>query len=427
MLSVVWIVNRSQDWYERGAAGKGPAPRPASRGSEARSRLVVISALGVVEILAWAPRFYLPAVLAGPIAADTGWPLAWVVGACPWGSWWRHSPRPGSGSPSIGTAASGAGAGRPAAGDGSRRAGPRTEPTRVPRRLAPPRARHGLRALRPRLRHPRRLYGAGARPAITALTLWGGFASTVCWPLSAFLVGQVGWRGACLAYAGTSHPRHAAPGARPDSEGVRAVERPRDRPRDEAPLASRERRAFLLMAGVLVLGGTVMALVSVHLIALLQARGVALAAAVAYGALIGPAQVGARLVEMAGKGRHHPLWTLTAAMVLVALGLAILPPASRRSPSPWSSTEPVTGSTRSRGARCRSPSRRGALPGAGGPPRPAGPHGPGPRAVVGRRGADPWRPRRGLRSPGGARPGECRPGVRLVGTRPDSAVAPGNE
>ncbi|RVU13109.1 ACR3 family arsenite efflux transporter [Methylobacterium oryzihabitans] len=32
MLSVVWIVNRSQDWYERGAAGKGPAPRPASRG-----------------------------------------------------------------------------------------------------------------------------------------------------------------------------------------------------------------------------------------------------------------------------------------------------------------------------------------------------------------------------------------------------------
>ena len=94
--------------------------------------------------------------------------------------------------------------------------------------------------------------------------------------------------------------------------------------RVEAPLTSRERRGFLLMAGVLVLGGTVMALVSVHLIALLQARGVALAAAVSYGALIGPAQVGARIVEMATKGRHHPLWTLTIAMVLVAVGLAIL-------------------------------------------------------------------------------------------------------
>ena len=43
--------------------------------SEVHNRLVVISALGVVEILAWGSSFYLPAVLAGPIAADTGWPL----------------------------------------------------------------------------------------------------------------------------------------------------------------------------------------------------------------------------------------------------------------------------------------------------------------------------------------------------------------
>lgn len=33
------------------------------------------------------------------------------------------------------------------------------------------------------------------------MTLFGGFASTVCWPLSAFLVEQIGWRGACLTYA----------------------------------------------------------------------------------------------------------------------------------------------------------------------------------------------------------------------------------
>ncbi len=68
---------------------------------------------------------------------------------------------------------------------------------------------------------------------------------------------------------------------------------------------------YLLMAGVVVLGGTVMTLVSVHLIARLQARGVALAAAVSYGALIGPAQVGARIVEMANKGGHHPHGLLT--------------------------------------------------------------------------------------------------------------------
>ena len=46
-----------------------------------------------------------------------------------------------------------------------------------------------------------RLYGKDARRAITTLTLWGGFASTVCWPLSAWLVEHFGWRGACAAYA----------------------------------------------------------------------------------------------------------------------------------------------------------------------------------------------------------------------------------
>ncbi len=169
-----------------------------------------------------------------------------------------------------------------------------------------------------------RLYGVEARPAITTLTLWGGFASTVCWPLSAFLVEQVGWRGACLAYAGLHlavtlplvlNLIPPAPALPPRTEGMHP---------DAKAFSARERRAFLMVAGVLVLGGTVMTLVSVHLITLLQARGVALAAAVSYGALIGPAQVGARIVEMANGGRHHPLWTLIAAMVLVTLGIGVL-------------------------------------------------------------------------------------------------------
>lgn len=169
-----------------------------------------------------------------------------------------------------------------------------------------------------------RLYGAEARPAITTLTLWGGFASTVCWPLSAFLVEQVGWRHACLAYAGL-HLVVTLPlvlGLIPKAPARKPAKG--EEHHANGPLTPRERRAYRLMAGVLVLGGTVMTLVSVHLIALLQARGVALAAAVSYGALIGPAQVGARIVEMANKGRHHPLWTLTVAMALVVLGLSIL-------------------------------------------------------------------------------------------------------
>jgi hypothetical protein len=47
-----------------------------------------------------------------------------------------------------------------------------------------------------------RLYGEDARSAITQVTLFGGFASTVCWPLTAFLATHQGWLGAYLTDAG---------------------------------------------------------------------------------------------------------------------------------------------------------------------------------------------------------------------------------
>lgn len=291
----------------------------------APGRLTVISALGVVEILAWDSSFYLPAVLAGPIAADTGWSLTWVVGGLSIGLLVAAiaSPRVGiaihrhGGRPVLASAALLLAAGHVVLG------------------LAPNLPVFlagwvllglgmGCGLYDPAFATLGRLYGAEARPAITTLTLWGGFASTVCWPLSAFLVEQVGWHGACLAYAGL-HLFVTLPlvlgliPKAPEPETVKGEAQHAD-----GPLTPRERRAYRLMAGVLVLGGTVTTLVSVHLIALLQARGVALAAAVSYGALIGPAQVGARIVEMANRGRHHPLWTLTIAMALVVIGLAIL-------------------------------------------------------------------------------------------------------
>ena len=48
--------------------------------SRTPGRAVIISALGVTQIFAWGTSYYLPAVLASPIVADTGWSLAWVVG-----------------------------------------------------------------------------------------------------------------------------------------------------------------------------------------------------------------------------------------------------------------------------------------------------------------------------------------------------------
>lgn len=289
------------------------------------SRLLVISALGVVEIFAWGTSFYLPAVLAGPVAQDTGWPLAWVVSglsvglvvaafASPWVGTTIH--RHG-GRPVLALAALLLAVGLVVLG---------TAPT-LPIFLAGWLVigfGMGCGLYDPAFATLGRLYGAEARPAITTLTLWGGFASTVCWPLSAFLVDHLGWRGACLAYAGL-HLLITLPlvlGLVPSAPRLPIAQ---DGQRtDSVSLSMRERRAFWLMAGVLVLGGAIMALVSVHLITLLQARDVALATAVSYGALIGPAQVGARVVEMSLKGRHHPLWTLTAAFGLVALGLGLL-------------------------------------------------------------------------------------------------------
>jgi hypothetical protein len=46
------------------------------------------------------------------------------------------------------------------------------------------------------------IYRDKARSPITTLTLFGGFSSTICWPLSGLLVSLVGWRPACFIYAG---------------------------------------------------------------------------------------------------------------------------------------------------------------------------------------------------------------------------------
>ncbi len=46
-----------------------------------RRRWAVVGALGITQIVAYGCTYYLPAVLARPIVADTGWSLSWVVGA----------------------------------------------------------------------------------------------------------------------------------------------------------------------------------------------------------------------------------------------------------------------------------------------------------------------------------------------------------
>ena len=170
--------------------------------------------------------------------------------------------------------------------------------------------------------------GKAGRSAITTLTLFGGFASTVCWPLSAFLDAHLGWRGACLVYAGFQLavalpaylfvlPREPQ---RPAPLTVSAIS-PAHAP---APREYQGSTLFLLLAATITLSSVISTTMSVHLLTVLQAKGLTLAAAVGLGALVGPSQVAARTVEMVIARYHHPIWTKIASTLLVATGLAAL-------------------------------------------------------------------------------------------------------
>ena len=162
------------------------------------------------------------------------------------------------------------------------------------------------------------LYGREARRPITIVTLCAGFASTWGWPTSAALVPLLGWRGTCLAYVAVNLccvlplylllPRdHAAPAL----------------PRPDEPLAATlagGRRAFLLLAVFFTLRSLISGVVAVHFVALFGGLGLSVAAAVAVGALQGPAQVGGRLLEFTLGARAHPLDVAKAGALLLPLG-----------------------------------------------------------------------------------------------------------
>ena len=294
-----------------------------------RSRPVVVTALGIAQILGWGSSFYFPAVLAEPIVADTGWSLAWVIGGVSIGLLVAGliAPRVGSiidrkgGRPVLAASSLLYAAGLAGIG------------------LAPALpvyllawlvlgAGMGTGLYDAVFAALGKLYGKEARTPITNLTLFGGFASTVCWPLSAFLAETVGWRGACLVYAAlhllVSLPLQMAVMPKlPRGASDRAAGAPALKPNGtRAPL--RQYATFALLALVLTISAGIGSIVVVHLLTFLQARGATFAEAVALGTLFGPAQVGARVIERIFGERYHPIWTMVASCALMAGGLVLL-------------------------------------------------------------------------------------------------------
>jgi hypothetical protein len=75
---------------------------------------------------------------------------------------------------------------------------------------------------------------------------------------------------------------------------------------------------------VVTISASILSMLGVHLLPILQARGLELSAAVGLGALVGPSQVAARVVEMLGGRYYHPVWTMVASTILVAAGIGML-------------------------------------------------------------------------------------------------------
>jgi MFS family permease len=174
-----------------------------------------------------------------------------------------------------------------------------------------------------------RIFGSGARPAITALTLAGGFASTVSWPVTHLLNGMLGWRGTYLVYAAllafVAAPLHAF--ALPRARAL--IETRPAQPGMTAPAArlSPSGAAFLLVAAAFASYAFVPSGLSAHLLAIFKRFGLDAGTVVAIGTLFGPAQVTARILEFVFARDVHPLWIArfsVGLLVVAFVSIAVL-------------------------------------------------------------------------------------------------------
>lgn len=290
-----------------------------------------VVALGIAQTLAWASSYYLPAMLAGAMARDLGvgvplvfgaFSLALIVAAFvgPWAG--RTIDRRGGRSVLIATNLLFALA---LVCVGCARSTPTFVAGWAVMGLA-----MGSGLYEAAFATLVRIYGSASRGAITGVTLIAGFASTIGWPLSAWLELHYGWRNACFTWAAL-HLAVALPlnASLPRADAVRPTNC------DEAPTpspAASHAATARLSAGVimgllaLVFAATwfISTAMAAHLPRALQAAGASLAAAVGVGALVGPAQVAGRLLEFGLLRRAHPLLSARLAALAHPLGAILL-------------------------------------------------------------------------------------------------------
>jgi predicted MFS family arabinose efflux permease len=291
-------------------------------------RAVAVATLGTAQTLAWASTYYLPAMLAAPMARDLGvsvptvflaFSAALVVSAF-------IGPRSGAAIDRLG--------GRPVLMATS---------VVFALGLAGLAMAHGMVGLlvawlviglgmgsglyESAFASLVRLYGQDARRSITGITLIAGFASTVGWPLSAYLESHFGWRNTCLAWAAlhllvglplnAMLPRATAP-------SVPAAEKPVAPSAPPSSSASSPLLPTLILSFVFAATWFISTSMAAHLPRLMQAAGASVATAILVGSLIGPSQVAARILEFGFLNKLHPLLSARLASAMHPLGAVVL-------------------------------------------------------------------------------------------------------
>lgn len=164
--------------------------------------------------------------------------------------------------------------------------------------------------------------GAAAGPAITGVTLMGGFASSVGWPAGAFLVDAVGWRWTLLVYAAVQLavnlpivlvmvPARITPRAAGPAKANAAIGRSRH-------------RALACLAGFFTIRWFVTSALAVAILPLLGGMGLTAGEAITASALIGPGQVVGRLIEFSAGGRFGLIGRAALGAILAPVGIVVL-------------------------------------------------------------------------------------------------------
>ena len=283
-----------------------------------------IAALGVAQIVSWGTLFYTIAVLGAPMRAELGVPDMMLFGAFSAGLFIS-----GAASPAVGrwidagharsTLAGGSCVGAFALALLALAQGP---VTLVAGWLVAG-AAMALTLYDPAFAVLHMISGAHYRRAVTALTLFGGFASTVFWPLSLWLQQGLGWRAAFGVYAAmhiaVCLPLHLAAIPRTArQEGAPPVLASSPPP---AAVGGKGGALFAWLAVALSGAAFIASALSAHAIGLLTASGLTATDAVLIGALFGPMQVAGRIVEFtAGRNlRAQAVGTLAFAMLAASL------------------------------------------------------------------------------------------------------------